>query len=488
MRENSVIISNFFWRFFERIGAKGVELLVTIILARILTPEIYGSIALITVFITLLQVFVDSGLGTALVQKIDADDLDFSTVFFFNIFFCICIYGLIFLSAPYVAEFYDNTQLTPVIRFIGLTVVVSGVKNVQQAYVSKKMMFRKFFFATLTGTIGAAILGIVIAYCGGGIWALAVQQVFNVLIDTVMLWILVKWRPKRMFSFERLKRLYSFGWKLLASQLLETGYNELRQLIIGKMYSDASLAYYNRGKQFPQFITSNIDTSINSILLPAMSKEQDNKSHVRDMTRRAIKITTYIMAPMMMGLAFLGEPVVRVILSEKWLPCVPYMRIFCITYMFLPIHTANLNAIKAMGRSDLFLKLEIIKKIMGLIVLAITAPISVMAMGYSLLFTSVASQIINSRPNKKLLNYGYMEQLKDILPGILLAVAMGCIIYPVLGLGLSDIVTLLISVPLGAVIYIAGSILFKLDSFQYLWGIVKPVIMNTFVRKIHKKS
>ena len=201
------------------------------------------------------------------------------------------------------------------------------------------------------------------------------------------------------------------------------------------------------------------------------------------MTRRAMKTSTYVMAPLMMGLAFVGEPLIKLLLTEKWLPCVPYMTIFCITYMFYPVHTANLNAIKAMGRSDLFLKLEIVKKVMGLTVLALTMWHGVMAMAYSLLFTSVLSQIINSWPNKKLLNYGYLEQLKDILPGILLAVFMGCCIYPIQWLGLPDIVTLLIQVPLGAVIYVAGSIVFKLESCQYLWGMVKPVVYKTLRKK-----
>jgi O-antigen/teichoic acid export membrane protein len=338
------------------------------------------------------------------------------------------------------------------------------------------MQFKRFFFATLGGTIGAAIIGIAIAYLGFGVWALVIQQIFNAMVDTVILWITVKWRPKLMFSFARLKGLFSFGWKLLASSLLDTVYTNIRQLIIGKLYSSSDLAYYNRGRQFPSLFVSNINTSIDSILLPTMSKEQDNKERVKVMTRRAIKTSTYVMAPLMMGLAFLGTTLIRLVLTDKWLPCVPYMSIFCITFMFYPIHTANLNAIKAMGRSDLFLKLEIWKKVVGMIALLATMRFGVMAMAYSLLFTSVISQIINSWPNRKLLNYGYLEQLKDIMPGILLAIVMGCCIYPIQWLGLSDIVTLLISVPLGAAIYIIGSIVFKLESFTYLWQIVEPYL------------
>ncbi len=469
------VASGFLWRFAERIGAQGVSFIVSIVLARLLAPEVYGTIALVTVFTTILNVFVDSGFGNALIQKKDADDLDFSTVFYFNITVCGILYILMFAAAPLIAGFYSDRSLTPVIRVLSLTLVISGVKNVQQAYVSRTMQFKRFFFATLGGTVGAAVLGIAMAYFGFGVWALVAQQIFNATVDTIILWITVKWRPKKMFSWQRLKGLFAYGWKLLASALLDTVYRDLQQLIIGKLYTKTDLAQYNRGSQFPNLIVSNVNSSIDSVLLPVMSMAQDSAKEVKAMTRRAMKISTYVMAPMMMGLAFIGEPVVRLILTEKWLPCVPFMRIFCITYMFYPVHTANLNAIKAMGRSDLFLKLEIVKKIMGLTVLLLTMWHGVMVMAYSLLFTSVLSQIINSWPNKKLLNYSYLEQLKDILPGILLAVVMGCCVYPIQWLGLPDIVTLLIQVPLGAGIYIGVSALLKLDSFSYLCEIVKPI-------------
>lgn len=476
------VIANFFWRFAERCGAQGVSFIVSIILARLLAPEVYGTIALVTVFTTILNVFVNSGLGSALIQKKDADDLDFSTVFFFNVAMCAVLYLGMFFAAPLIAKFYNDAALTPVIRVLSLTLVISGVKNVQQAYVSRTMQFKRFFFATLGGTIGAAIIGVFMAYYGFGVWALVVQQIFNATVDTIILWLTVRWRPKRMFSLSRLKGLFSYGWKLLVSALLETVYTDLRQLLIGKVYTTADLAQYNRGNQFPNLVVSNINTSIDSVLLPTMSRAQSNPAEVKSMTRRALKTSTYIMAPLMMGLAFIGEPIVRLILTEKWLPCVPFMQIFCITYMFYPVHTANLNAVKAMGRSDLFLKLEIIKKVVGLILLAITVPIGVMAMAYSLLVSSLISQIINSWPNKKLLNYSYSEQLKDILPGILLAVVMGCCIYPIQWLGLPDIVTLLLQVHLGAVIYLVGSILLKLESFQYLWEMVRPIVARILHR------
>lgn len=476
MNNRATVLSNFFWRFAERCGAQAVKLIVELVLARLLLPDDYGTIALVTVFITILNVFVDSGLGNALIQKKDADDLDFSTVFYFNLIWCVILYLILFMFAPVISSFYNKTELTSIIRVLGITILISGLKNVQQAYVSRNMMFKRFFFATLGGTIGAAVIGIGLAYLGFGIWALVAQQLFNTAVDTLILWITVKWRPKFIFSFARLKRLFGFGWKLLASGLIDTIYTNIRSLIIGKIYTSANLAFYNQGDKLPNIIVGNINNSIDSVLLPAMSNEQENVSRVRDMTRRSIKVSTYIMAPLMIGLAVTADSLVAIILTEKWLPCVWFLRIFCITYMFQPIHTANLNAIKSLGRSDLFLKLEIWKKVVGIVLLLSTMWISVEAMAYSNLINSVIAQIINSWPNKKLLGYSYIDQLKDILPGILLAIFMGGCVYPISLTVLPTVVTLVLQVTIGAAIYIIGSIALKLDSFQYVWSIIKNVL------------
>ena len=469
------IITNFFWRFAERCGAQIIQFIVSIVLACILAPEAYGTIALVLVFAQILQVFVDSGLGNALIQKKDADDLDFSSVFWFNVVWCLLLYMIMFFCAPMIAGFYNDDSLTAIVRVLCLMVIVSGLKNVQQAYVSRTMQFRYFFLATLGATIASAAAGIGLAVIGYGVWALVAQKLVNIVIDTTVLWFTVKWRPKFIFSFHRLKGLFSYGWKLLVSALLDTVYNNLRQLIIGKYYTKEDLAFYNQGEQFPKIIINNINTSIDSVMLPTMSKAQDNPARVKQMTRRAVKISTYIISPMMMGLAFCAETIVRLILTDKWMPCVPFLQIFCITYMFYPIHTANLNAIKAMGRSDLFLILEIIKKVIGLAIMFSTIWFGVMVMAYSLLLTSVVSQIINSWPNKKLMDYGYLEQLKDILPGILLAVFMGiCVkLIEFLPLDLPLIVTLILQILVGGTVYILLSELFKLESFEYLLNIAK---------------
>ena len=472
------IFSNFIWRFAERSGAQLVIFVVSIVLARLLMPEDYGMVALVTVFTTIMQVFVDSGLSTALIQKKDADDLDFSSVFYFNFAVCIILYLIMFFAAPYIASFYDMPELMSIVRVISLTIVISGVKGVQQSYVSRNMLFKRFFYATLGGTIFSAFLGIAMAYAGFGVWAIVAQQLSNTAIDTFILWITVKWRPKLMFSWERLKGLLGFGWKMLCSALLDTGYNNLRNLLIGKLYSSSDLAFYNQGDKFPKLIVTNINTSIDSVLLPAMSKEQDDKDRVKNMTRRSIMVSCYIMAPLMIGLACCASNVVTIVLTEKWLPCVFFLQIFCITYMFYPIHTANLNAIKAMGRSDLFLKLEIWKKVIGMLLLLSTMFISVKAMAYSLLISTMASMIINSWPNKKLLSYSFLEQMKDILPSILSAIVMGVIVYLIGLLQIPTLPLLIIQVICGGVIYIVGAAVLRLEPFIYLFGIIKPMIQK----------
>lgn len=473
---NKSVITNFIWRFAERSGAQLVTFVVSIVLARILMPEDYGTIALVTVFTAIMQVFVDSGLGTALIQKKDADDLDFSSVFYFNFVVCIILYLVMFFAAPLIASFYNMPELIPVIRVISITIVISGVKGVQQSYVSRNMLFKRFFYATLGGTIFSAFLGIAMAYAGFGVWAIVAQQLSNTAIDTLILWITVKWRPKLMFSWNRLKGLLSFGWKLLCSALLDTVYSNLRNLLIGKIYSSSDLAFYNQGDKFPKLIVTNINTSIDSVLLPAMSKEQDDKDRVKNMTRRSIMVSCYIMAPLMIGLACCAKNVVTSVLTEKWLPCVFFLQIFCITYMFYPIHTANLNAIKAMGRSDLFLKMEIWKKVIGMILLLSTMFISVKAMAYSLLVSTLTSMIINSWPNKKLLGYSFFEQMKDILPSICLAIGMGVVVYIVRLLNIPALPLLLIQVVCGGILYIVGSAVFKLEPFTYLLGVIRPII------------
>ena len=467
------VVSGFLWRFMERFGAYAISFVVSVILARILDPEAYGTIALVTVFTNILQVFVESGLGRALVQKKEAEDIDFSSVFYFNMAVCLLLYCGLFAFAPYIAQFFNNIELTSVIRVLGIILIISGLKNVQQAYVSRKMLFKKFFYATLIGTLFSAVVGICLAYWGAGVWALVAQSLANALVDTLMLWITVKWRPKKCFSLQRLKGLLSYGWKLLIAALVGSLSDNLRQLFIGKLYTSADLAFYNKGDQIPSIVNGNVNAAIDSVIFPVMAEAQDNKESVKNMTRRAITTSTYIMAPIYIGLACCAETLIRILLTEKWLPCVPFLRIFCITYLFYPIHTANLNAILAVGRSDIDLKLELIKKLLEIMVLLLTMRYGVMAIAYGLIGTAILNQIINAWPNKELIGYSYLEQIRDVLPEIALACVMGAVVYFVGYLQLPDLTVLVLQIMVGIVVYLGLSALMRLEAFIYLLGKIK---------------
>ena len=473
MDKRQHVLSNLFWRFLERCGAQLVSFGVSVVLARLLAPELFGLVATVTVITSILLVFVDSGMANSLIQKKDPDDLDFSSVFYFNIVFCLLLYIGLYFASPLLARLYKEPSLTPILRVLGLTVVVAGVKNVQQAYVSKTLQFKRFFFATLGGTLLSGLVGVVLALRGFGVWALVYKELVNVTANTAILWLTVGWRPKGMFSLSRLTKLLDYGWKLLVSGLLDTVYNKLRQIIIGIKYTSADLAFYERGNSLPNLIVENINSSIDSVLLPVLSGEQDHAAQLRRMTRRAIQVSSYIMMPMMMGLAVCAEPLIRLLLTEKWLPCVPYLRIFAFTYAFYPIHTANLNAIKAMGRSDLFLVLELLKKGIGLVLLLLTVNRGVYAMAMSLLLITLIAQVINAWPNRKLLDYPFLHQLRDMMPAVLLSTLMGACVYPLSLLGWGDFLTLTVQVAAGVGVYVAASALFRVESFGYMLALVK---------------
>lgn len=473
------VLSNLIWRFLERIGAQAVTLVVTIILGNILDPKLFGEIEIVTVLITILQVFVDSGLGNALIQKKNTDELDYSTVFYFNIISCGILYIVLFFMAHPIAFFYRMPELESVIKVLGLIVVISGVKNIQQAYVSRNMLFKKFFFSTLAGTIIAAIVGIIMALKGFGVWALVFQHLINTTIDTLILWITVKWRPKRCFSWERFKGLFSYGWKMLISQLITVSYNNIRQLIIGKKYDADSLAFYNKGDKIPGLLVNNIHTAIDSVLFPSMSLVQDSALTVKRLTKRAITTSSYILMPLMTILAICSENLIKLLLPDTWLPCVPFLRIFCLIYAFYPLHSANLSAIRAMGKSEIYLKLEIIKDVIGIIFIIFTFRISVLAMALGYLVTSLIATVINSWPNKKLINYGYFEQIKDLLPSMILSCISGTIIYFINYLPIWNFAKIMMQGVIGISIYILLSRILKLETFYYVIESIKSLIMKT---------
>ncbi len=481
MKENNSLksktISGVIWKFGERVSAQLVNFIVSIILARLLLPDDYGLIALVTVFITICNKIVVSGFATSLIQKKDADNLDFSTVFYFSICIAAILYAILFTTAPFIADFYSkesNPELfVQVIRVMGLNLFIIAVNSVQQAYVSRTMQFRKFFFSTIAGTVVSAIAGIALAYMGKGVWALVAQNMILSLVNGIVLWFMVKWRPQLKFSFKRLKVLYSYGWKIFVASMIKILYTDLRSLVIGKVYTATDLAFYNKAQSFPQLIDTNVEGTIDSVLFPAISKKQNSIDEMRAMLRRAIKTTSFILMPLLAGLSAVAKPFIIILLTDKWAESIPLMQILAFSFIFAPVELENLQAIKALGRSDVALKVEIIKKVLGVIILIVSIPFGVTAIAVGMVISTTLSAIINAIPNKKLLGYTFKRQLKDVLPSFVISLVMFGAVYPISFLNLNMWTMLFLQIGLGAVIYIGLSALFKLESFIYILGLVK---------------
>lgn len=471
----SSLIGNFFWKFSEQVGAQAVAFVVTVVLARILAPSDYGAVAMVTVFISLATVFVDGGFNSALIQKKNADILDFSTVFYFSLAFAIFLYVILWISAPYISDFYgkDYTILTPVLRVLGLQLIFYAINSVQQAYVARQMMFRIFFWATLIGTIISGIIGLSMAYMGLGVWALVGQAISSGVVNILTLYLITKKRPALMFSFTRLKSLLDYGIKLFGAGLLISVFQQIRALVIGKLYTPADLAFYDRGRQYPYLVVNNLNTSIGAVLFPKMSQEQDELGKLKTTTRNSIRFSSYLMCPMMIGLTIVAEPFIRLLLTEKWVPCVPLLQLFCIIYLFQPIHTANLQAIKALGRSDTFLKLEVIKRIIDMVALISVMWISVKAIVVSMAVVTTFFTFINAHPNKKLLGYSFMEQMKDIFSPLMMSLFM---VIPHIFLIMSgctnDWVIIIFDILAGGLIYIGLSYITHNKEFEYILSLV----------------
>lgn len=480
MEENNLktkVLKGFFWKFSERISAQVVSLIVSIVLARLLLPEDYGAISLVTIFITIANVFVSDGFGAALIQKEDADNIDFSSVFFSGIFLSLVLYGVLFFAAVPIAKFYNMPILVSVLRVLALRIPIAAVNSVQQAYVSRHMIFKKFFFATLFGTIVSAFIGIGMAYKGFGVWALVGQYMSNTTIDTIVLWVTVKWRPEFVFSFDRIKGLLSYGWKILAQSLLVTVYGNLRSLVIGKVYSSKDLAYYNKGGQFPNLIVTNVDSAISSTLFPAMSKAQNDTAQVRRITRKAVKISSYCLCPLLVGFAACSDSFVKIVLTEKWLPIVPYIRILCIGLLLRPAQTATLQAIKSVGRSDTVLKMDIPIRLFGLVSIMVAVKFGVLFIAIGEILVAVFGLLIYSTNCDKILGYSMKQLFSDFMPNVLLALIMGGLVYSVQILsGGKNLATLLIQVSVGGVVYLFFSIATHNESFVFLMSELRNLL------------
>jgi len=467
------VISSLIWKFLERGGVQGIQFVLSIVLARLVTPEDYGVIAILLVFIQIATVFIQSGFNTALIQKKDSDDLDFSSIFYLSFFVAGILYVLLFFVSPFVAKFYQSDLLTKLLRVISLTLFFGAINSVQNAYVSKTMQFRRFFFSSMGAVIGSGIVGIIIAYKGFGVWALVFQQLVRDFLICIILWFTVKWRPKFMFSFSRVKSLFSFGWKLLVSGLLDTIFRNIYNLIVGRIYNKETLGFFNRGQQFPQVIATNLDGSIQSVMLPTLSSHNDDVSEVKRITRRSISMSAFLLMPCMFGLAAVAEPLVKVLLTDKWLSCVPFLQLACISYAIYPIHTANLTGINALGRSDVFLKLEIIKKIITILNILITIPLGIYAMAIGQVISAFISSFINAWPNKKLMNYTYFEQWKDLMPSFLCSIVMAVGVWSLHFIPISSIILLLIQIIVGTCIYILLCKIFKIETYSYFINTVR---------------
>ncbi|NCC00374.1 MAG: lipopolysaccharide biosynthesis protein [Clostridia bacterium] len=464
-----LVIKGLAWKLSERLGVQGVQFVIQVVLARLLAPEIFGSVAIINVFILVANVLVQYGFSTALIQKIRPDSLDYSSVCYINIVISSLMYGVIYFGSPYVAEFYHDAGLVALFRAQALILFPGAVTGVQNAILSKKMDFKKSFMINVGAIVLQGITGIVMAVQGYGIWSLVISQIVNAISMMCLGFIFIKWYPKREFSLKRTRSMFSFGKNILCASLLETIFNNIYSLAIGKAFSKEVLGYYNRGQSIPSMLMNTVNGSIQGVLFPALANSQDNKRQVKIMMRRAVKISSYIIFPIMLFIIAAANGIIEILLTDKWLPAVPFLQMSCLTMAVYPIHTANLQAISAIGRSDIYLKLELIKKTMLVITLIITLPMGIDAVVVGSVLCSWLSILINAAPNKKLLKYSILEQFRDIFPSLAISIVMAVIVYfegRFLKIGILP--ELVIQFITGGVIYILSSIVGRLDELDYL--------------------
>lgn len=467
------VLSNMLWRFAERCGVQIVSFVVSVILARILLPEEYGIVSILTIFISILNLFLDSGFKNALIQKVDADEIDYSTVFYFNVLMGFILYALLFLFAPLISRFYGIKQMTLYIRVMSLTLIIGGFNGVQTAIVAKRMEFKRFFYSSLAGTLVSAVIGIAMAYMGMGIWALIAQRLIDQLVDTIVLWFSVKWKPIFVFSVKRLKPMFLYGSKLLGSSLLNSLTTNLSGLIIGKAYSSDLLAYYDKGRRIPNLVVDNLQTAVQSVLFPVLSQYQNEQKQVKHILRVSFMTSAYCIFPCMMGIGICARLIIRILYTETWISMVPYLQLWCFIFAFYLMHTAQLQVIQALGRSDLILKIEVIKQFLTILAILLTIPFGVLAMLEAMCIVTVLCLYINGYPNKKLIGYGFLEQMKDILLILFLNCMMGGMVYLIGFWNLSDGLLLTVQITAGVSIYLAGSYILKLESYIYVKKMIK---------------
>lgn len=467
------VVGGFFWKLGERLLAQGITFVVSIVLARLLLPSDYGIISIVLIFIAFADVLVVNGFSNALIQKRNADEIDFSTMFYCSLMVSIVIYLILFIAAPFIADFYDNSILVPVLRVFCLRLPISALNSVQHAYVSRHMLFKKFFFSTLGGTLLSAVIGIDMAYSGFGVWAIVGQYLTNTIVDTIVLLFTINWKPQLVFSMERAKSLMSYGWKVAATSLSGTFFNQLRSLIIGKYYTAADLAFYERGRNFSSLATDNISTSLMTVLFPKFANNADNISEVKGNLRKANQVMTYLLFPLIIGMVLIAKPMVQVLLTDNWIECIPYIQILSLSAAINLVGDISLQALSAIGRSDVTLKLEFVKKPLYLILLIIGIRISVYAVAMTMLIYSFYATFANVTPLKKYLGYNFKELLFDLFHASVLSLIMAISVYPLSVLINTPLILLILQIFVGIVVYLAASILMKAPSFCYVLDYIK---------------
>lgn len=466
------------WKVAERICAQLVSLVVSIVLARILTPEDYAPISIVFIFFAFCRVFVSGGINTSLIQKKHVDDLDYSTVLIVNLAMATVLYVVLFVFAPMIASLYKKPIVTNVLRIMALTFFINAFKAVLSAYTSTNLQFRKFFLSTIGGTVFSAVVGITMALKGFGVWALVAQEMSNSFLDTCILFFTTKLRINWRFSWQRMKEHLEYGWNIMISSIISAIYDQLNPMIVGIRFAPVDLSFYNKGNSFPNLINSTVSDTLSSVLFPVMSKVQENPEDVLNITRRYVKTASYVIFPVMVGLFAVSDTFVKVVLTEKWLPAAPYIRIFCFSYMFNLIHIGNLQAIKALGRSDLVLIMEIIKKSLYFVVIAVFVFFSHSAvmLALSSVVCTVIALVVNTYPNRKLICYRYRYQLMDFLPNMLIAMAMGIPVMLMGNVRMDGFFLLVMQVLMGIIIYVGLSLITKNENFLYLIQLIRQIL------------
>lgn len=461
----SIFITNMLWKFGERAGAQTTSFVVSIVIARILMPEDYGLIAMVMVFTNFARVFVTSGIGQSLIQKENADNLDFSSIFFLNLSLSVILYVIVYFAAPTVALFYSNEILTPVMRVLGLTLLPAAINSVLGAFIARNMLFKLSFYSNLVGIVTSGIVGITLAYQGYGVWALVAQNLIVMHVNVVVLWFTVKWRPAMKFSGRRALSLFSFGWKIQLAGILTVFSTQFRNLLIGKLYSSADLAFYNRGFTFPRLISNNLITPVSAVFFPLVSQAQNDIPRLKEFTRKNVRVTSYIVFPLLAGLAAVATPMVDVLLTAKWLPAVPFIQISCFSFSIIIIQMAIQDAVNALGRSDVYLYMDLLRKVVGISIVLLVMKKGVMVIALTVFIVGPISIIMVMEVSRRLFGYRYREHLQDNIPLLFSSLFMGILTYLVQFVGFSSLVTLIIQVIVGVTIYFLLSRLFKFEGY-----------------------